>query len=295
MANGSIDLAGNLTQVVAGQPAAQAYSGVEATTIIALLIPLAILIYILHWGSRKAKRKDKALEVSYNLVALEIIMLVLSPLCSNNMCIFGAAIPVAMLIALMFFAYHRKRRDREYAADVAKAISEGHVRPDSLIQKKFQEEIGAPKPKRLHHKLKHHVKKKAEAFKARIKTARAKKEKQPAAAEQPAPTRRHWLAKYAEGMGKPAKSPKPPEEPAAEPQQPQAEPEQPKKFPTPKWLTRSLESAPHKAPHESWSYRPPTDRPKRTGPKEVEREAADHIIRHLMDKKPGEPGSQPGA
>jgi len=294
MANGSIDLAGNLTQVVAGQPAAPAYGGVEATTIIALLVPLAILIYILHWGSRKAKRKDMALEVSYNLIALEIIMLVLSPLCSHNMCIFGAAVPVAMLVAMMFFAYHRKRRDREHAAGVAKAIAEGHVRPDSLIQKKFQEEIGAS-PKRLHHKVKHHVKKKAEAFKARVKKARAKKEERPAAAEQPAPTRRHWLAKYAEGMGRPAKSPKPPEEPKEEPQQQQAEPEPTKQFATPKWLTRSLESAPHKAPHESWSYRPPVDRPKRTGPKEVEKEAVDHIIRHLMDKKPGEPGSQPGA
>jgi hypothetical protein len=293
MANASIDIAGNMTQVVAGQPGAAAYSGVEATTVIALLIPLAILIYILHWGSKKAKRKDTALEVSYNLVALEIIMLVLSPLCSHNMCLFGAAIPVIMLIALMLFVYHRKCRDREYAADIAKAVSEGHVRPDSIIHKKFQEEMDKVHRKPIHHKIKHHVKKKVEELKARARKAGLKKERATPEAAQLTPARKHWLAKYAEGM-KP-ESPKPPEEPkeVPEPEEKQEIPAS-KQFTTPKWLTRSLEEAPHRAPHESWSYRPPTDRPKRTGPREAEKEAVDHIIRKVFDKRPGEPGQGSG-
>lgn len=291
MANASIDISGNMTQVVAGQPGAAAYGGVEATTVIALLIPLAILIYILHWGSRKAKRKDMALEVSYNLVALEIIMLVLSPLCSHNMCLFGAAIPVIMLIALMFFVYHRKRRDREYAADIAKAVSEGHVRPDSLIHKKFQEEMGKAHKKPIHHRVKHHVKRKVEELKARARRAGLKKERATPEAAQPAPARKHWLAKYAEGMKpEPPKQPEPKELPEPEEKEIPA----PKQFTTPKWLTRSLEAAPHKAPHESWSYRPPTDRPKRTGPREAEKEAADHIIRKVFDKRPGEPSQGSG-
>jgi|GEM_PF-7046679 len=195
----ALNVIGNFSSVSPGSATAQAAGSSGLFPNILLLLPFIALVLLIIWGSKKRGRKQRTIELGYNLIAIEALLLLLLPACHQIFsCGFWGIVPVAMFLALVLFIYHRRAMEAQHRAIVARAVTEGHVKPHALLQNKLEEDMkpGAPK-KPLHH----HIKSKIKSIKHRV--ARKKKEEQkPSPQPQAAApaTRKHWLAKYAEGL-----------------------------------------------------------------------------------------------
>jgi hypothetical protein len=89
-------------------------------------------------------------EASYNLIAIELLLYLLLPICNQPFdCSFWAIIPLAMIGILVVFIYHRRHREAEHRMRVTKAASEGHVEETGLFQEKLEEEIRTVKKREL--------------------------------------------------------------------------------------------------------------------------------------------------
>jgi hypothetical protein len=111
-------------------------------TILLVLIPFIAFLVLLHWGDHKKNRKKTVIELSYNLIALELLFLLLFPICLQPFdCGFWAIIPIAMFGLLGGFVYRRKNKDEAHERRLAKAVADGHLKKTHVIAGKLEEEL----------------------------------------------------------------------------------------------------------------------------------------------------------
>jgi hypothetical protein len=104
--------------------------------------PLIALLLALRWAARRKDRKKKLVELSYNLIALDVLIIMLLPIRAGPFDYgFWLLIPIAMFALLMGFLYHRKKREHQHKRRVAKALSDGHVELSELLEGRIEAEI----------------------------------------------------------------------------------------------------------------------------------------------------------
>jgi hypothetical protein len=134
--------------ILTAEPSVPESPAPDFATISLALLPLIAFLLILIWGKKRAKRKKMAVEMSYNLIALELLAFLMLPICEQPFdCAFWAAIPILMFAALLSFIYHSARREAHHHLRVAKAMSEGHIDNSSLLQGEIEQNMPwEPKP-----------------------------------------------------------------------------------------------------------------------------------------------------
>jgi len=184
----------------------------DVGSIAVALIPVIIFAALLYWGFQKKTRKKTTVEVSYNLIAIEALVVLFLPLCRETVsCAVWAVLPVGMFIGLVAFIYHRKAREKEHKEAIKKAAVEGHIKTTVLVRETMHDDLKKTKEKLMGGSHKKEVHAVAEVPKEPQKKgwplwkkeAKAD-EKAGAASDKPpaltGPSRKHWLAKYAEAV-----------------------------------------------------------------------------------------------
>lgn len=185
----------------------------DVGSIVIAFIPVIIFAAMLYWGFQKKTRKKTTVEVSYNLIAIEALVVLFLPLCRETVsCAVWAALPIGMFIGLVAFIYHRKAKEKEHKDAIKKAAVEGHIKTTVLVRETMHDDLKRTKEKLMGSSHKNEVHAVVESPKAPQKEKRWlmwKKEmktgeKKEAATEKPpaltGPSRKHWLAKYAEAV-----------------------------------------------------------------------------------------------
>lgn len=111
-------------------------------TVLAVMVPLALFLLVIHWALKRKERKKRAIELSYDLIALELLLFLLLPVCgAPTSCVLWMFVPLAMITVLLAFMYHRKSREAQHKRRIGKALSEGHIDKSGLLQGKIEKEL----------------------------------------------------------------------------------------------------------------------------------------------------------
>jgi len=128
--------------VLPGNSSGASGQSVDLITPIAVILPFLLLIYVLSWGSKRKERKKRVIEASYNLIALDLLLLVILPACAKALsCGFVVLIPLIMFLLLVLFVFTRSKREAEHEMRLLKAVKDGHLRPVDLMRGGLEEEI----------------------------------------------------------------------------------------------------------------------------------------------------------
>jgi len=123
----------------ATEPAAQSF---DFVTILLVLLPFIAFLLLIRWGLQKKQRMKTVVELSYNLIALELLFFVIFPICAQPIdCGFWAIIPIVMFSALPAFVRHRKKREKQHEHRLNKAVDDGHLTKTGVIAGKLEAEI----------------------------------------------------------------------------------------------------------------------------------------------------------
>lgn len=195
--NSLVDLPGSGS----GAPA----QGFDLITPLAVIIPFLLFLYVLSWGSKRKERKKRVVELSYNLIALDLLILVILPACTKNLsCGTIVIIPLIMFLLLILFIFNRSKKEAEHELRLLKAIKDGHMRPVDIMRGRLEEEIRSAEAEKK--------KAKKEAPEPEPKPIEKKPAQAPVKSRPPPP--KWWVVKKAEPKEKPAKQEeKPPETP----------------------------------------------------------------------------------
>ena len=132
--------------ILTAEPTVSEAPGIDLVTISIALLPLLALILLLMWGKKKKGRKKRTVELSYNIIALELLLFLLLPICKQPFdCALWAAIPIIMFAALLSFMYHSLSKEANHHIRIAKAMSEGHVDKVGLLQGEIEEDLAREK------------------------------------------------------------------------------------------------------------------------------------------------------
>lgn len=136
----------SIAQIVLPSEAVSPGPSVDIVTIVIALVPFILMVGLIYWASKKKTRKQMGVEMSYNLIALELLLFVVLPICNEPFnCAYWAIIPILMFAFLVGFIYVRKAKEVRHKRRVAKALSDGHVELSELLQGKLEEEINSKK------------------------------------------------------------------------------------------------------------------------------------------------------
>lgn len=135
MVNESFVMLPNNTVSASGPP-------LDAGTVLLAVAPFIIFLIVLWWGSKKKTRKKVAVEMAYNLIALQLLVFLLLPLCEQPFeCGVWALIPIAMFAGLVAFVYYRMSKEAQHHMRVIRAIQGGHIGDVEVMQGQLEEEI----------------------------------------------------------------------------------------------------------------------------------------------------------
>jgi hypothetical protein len=136
--NSSVFLASDSLPFSSAQPAS-----FDPSALLAFL-PFILFLIVIYWGNQKHGRKKKVLEISYNLIALQLLSYLLLPVCSLPLsCFVWALIPIAMFTLVAGYGYRCMYHEAQHHLRVAKAMSEGHVKPSGLLESKIENDLKA--------------------------------------------------------------------------------------------------------------------------------------------------------
>ncbi len=100
----------------------------DVLTITLAVLPFIVFLFVLWWGSGKKGRKKMAVEMAYNLIALQLLLFLLLPICEQPFsCGAWALLPIAMFAGLIAFTYRRMVKEAEHTLRVIDAIKQGHI------------------------------------------------------------------------------------------------------------------------------------------------------------------------
>lgn len=117
-----------------------AQGSLDLVTPLFVLLPFIIFLLLVYWGMQKKDRKKRVIEASYNLIALQVLALLISPVCHDSfVCMAWAMVPVIMFAVLMYFSYHRKKKESESKKIIAKALADGHIHITGLLEGKLEQ------------------------------------------------------------------------------------------------------------------------------------------------------------
>ncbi len=104
-------------------------------TVLTALAPFAAFALILVWGVRRRKNRKMAMEMAYNMIALELLLFLLLPICEQPFdCGWWASILIFMFGALVAFYYHHLSRDARHVMRLIEAIKAGHIGEVELVR-----------------------------------------------------------------------------------------------------------------------------------------------------------------
>ncbi len=117
-----------------------AQTSLYAEMAISIIVPLLIFslfVLIIWWGTKKAERKKRTIEMSYNLIALQLLAFLMLPVCKGSaICLLWSMLPVAMFALLIWFMYHRAKKEAEHKIRVIKGMKRGAVKLEKVEEKK---------------------------------------------------------------------------------------------------------------------------------------------------------------
>lgn len=139
---------GNISPVTLPAEVVQSVPTVDVGMILLALLPFILFLIVVYWGLGHKERKSKVIELSYNLVAVQLLFFLLLPICSQPFdCGIWAVIPILMFGLLASFVYHRSSKEAQHKTRISKALKEGHVDLSGLLQGKLEDEIRKSKGK----------------------------------------------------------------------------------------------------------------------------------------------------
>ncbi len=97
---------------------------VDPAVFILAVAPFAALVLVMYWGTLRAHRARTALLASYALVAAELVLYMMLPLCQQPFdCGFWAIFPASMLAVIVAFFIFRYHKDLKHKRRVSSAIT----------------------------------------------------------------------------------------------------------------------------------------------------------------------------